>query len=266
MGRADRRERDMDYGLKGKVAVVTGGWRGIGRAVATAFLKEGAAVMIASKREVSVAAAVKDLARIGRVEGIGCDVGREEDVRRLVGETVGRLGGLDVMVTNAGIADPYKNMLDTSVDEFDRMIAVHMRGTFLCGREAARVMRDSGTRGRIVTISSTSGLECERHAATYNAAKAGIIGLTRSMAIDFAPFGIRVNTVAPGWIRTDMTVNDLPDRGVPIENLGALDRGGEPEEVAAAVLFLASEGCDFITGSTLVVDGGQMIVAPQMRW
>lgn len=255
----------MDYGLKGKVAVVTGGSRGIGRAVATAFLKEGAAVMIASKRGVGRSRGEGPGADRPR-RGIGCDVGREEDVRRLVGETVGRLGRLDVMVTNAGIADPYKNMLDTSVDEFDRMIAVHLRGTFLCGREAARVMRDSGTRGRIVTISSTSGLECERHAATYNAAKAGIIGLTRSMAIDFAPFGIRVNTVAPGWIHTDMTVNDLPDRGVPIENLGALDRGGEPEEVAAAVLFLASEGSDFITGSTLVVDGGQMIVAPQMRW
>jgi NAD(P)-dependent dehydrogenase (short-subunit alcohol dehydrogenase family) len=256
----------MDYGLKGKVAVVTGGSRGIGRAIAAAFLKEGAAVMIASQRETSVAAAVKELGSGGRVEGITCDVAREEDVKRLIGETVRRFGRIDAMVTNAGIADPYKNMIDTPVEEFDRMIAVHMRGTFLCGREAARVMRDQGIHGRIVTISSTSGLECEKHAATYNAAKAGIIGLTRSMAIDFAPFGIRVNTVAPGWIRTDMTVNDLPARGVPIGNLGALDRGGEPEEVAAAVLFLASDACDFMTGTTLVVDGGQMIVAPQMRW
>jgi NAD(P)-dependent dehydrogenase (short-subunit alcohol dehydrogenase family) len=256
----------MNYGLKDKVAVVTGGSRGIGRAIAAGFAKEGAAVMIASQRAASVAAAVKELGAGGCVEGIDCDVAREEDVKRLVGETVRRFGRIDAMVTNAGIADPYKNMIETSVEEFDRMIAVHMRGTFLCGREAARVMRDQGIRGRIVTISSTSGLECEKHAATYNAAKAGIIGLTRSMAIDFAPFGIRVNTVAPGWIRTDMTVNDLPERGVPIENLGALDRGGEPEEVAAAVLFLASDACDFMTGTTLVVDGGQMIVAPQMRW
>ena len=256
----------MDLGLRGKVAIVTGGSRGIGRAAAAALLKEGAAVMIASRRESSVAAGARDLAPLGRVEGIPCDVASEEDVRRLVAETVRRFGRLDVMVANAGVSDPYKSLIDTSLEEFDRMIAIHMRGTFLCGREAARSMRDARVRGRIVTVSSTSAFECDPHGGTYNAAKAGILGLTRSMAIDFAPHGIRVNTVAPGWIRTDMSETDLPPRGVPIENLGVLDRAGEPEEVAAAVLFLASDTCDFMTGTTIVVDGGQMIVAPKMRW
>ena len=150
------------------------------------------------------------------------------------------------------------------VSDWDQMIAVHMRGTFLCGREAARAMRASKSPGRIVTLASTSAYECDPAGGHYNAAKAGIVGLTRSMAIDFAPWGIRVNAVAPGWIYTDMTVNDLPRRGVPIPNLGVLPRAGEPEEVAAAIVFLSSSVCDFVTGATLVVDGGQMIVAPKI--
>jgi NAD(P)-dependent dehydrogenase (short-subunit alcohol dehydrogenase family) len=256
----------MDLGLAGKVAIVTGGSRGIGRAAAKAFLREGASVMLASLRKDSVEKAAKDLASSGRVEGLPCDVASEADVERLVRETVRRFGRLDVMVANAGVADAYKNLLDTSASEWDRMIAVHLRGTFLCGREAARAMRDARVPGRIVTVSSTSAFECDPLGGSYNAAKAGIVGLTRSMAIDFAEWGIRVNSVAPGWIHTDMTSGDLPPRGTPIENLGALKRAGEPDEVAAAILFLASDACDFMTGTTLFVDGGQTIVAPKMRW
>jgi 3-oxoacyl-[acyl-carrier protein] reductase len=256
----------MDLGLKGKVAVVTGGSRGIGRATVQRLLQENMSVVVSSQRADSVAAAVKELGALGRVEGIACDVAVEDDVKRLVAETVRRLGRLDVMVTNAGIADPYVNMVDMSVAQWDRMIAIHMRGTFLCGREAARAMRDAKIPGRIVTLSSTSGKECEAHAANYNAAKAGVVGLTRSMAVDFAPWGIRVNSVAPGWIYTDMTTADLPPRGVPIDGLGALPRAGEPAEVAAAIAFLASDVCDFMTGATIVVDGGQLILSPKLRW
>jgi NAD(P)-dependent dehydrogenase (short-subunit alcohol dehydrogenase family) len=256
----------MDLGLGGKVAIVTGGSRGIGRSAAKAFLREGASVMLASLRKDSVEKAAKELAPFGRVEGLPCDVASEADVERLVLETVRRFARLDVMVANAGIADPYKNLLDTSASEWDRMIAVHLRGTFLCGREAARAMRDAKIPGRIVTLSSTSAFEGDPLGGSYNAAKSGIVGLTRSMAIDFAEWGIRVNSVAPGWIHTDMSTGDLPPRGTPIENLGALKRAGEADEVAAAILFLASDACDFMTGTTLFVDGGQTIVAPKMRW
>ena len=251
---------------EGKVAIVTGGSRGIGRATAAALLREGASVMVASLRKESVEASVGGLARSGRVEGLPCDVAVEEDVVRLVRETVRRFGSLDVMVANAGVSDPYKNLLEMPVAEWDRMIAVHMRGTFLCGREAARAMRDAKIPGRIVTVSSTSAFECDPLGGSYNAAKAGIVGLTRSMAIDFADWGIRVNSVAPGWIYTDMSASDLPPRGTPVENLGALKRAGDPEEVAAAIVFLASTACDFMTGTTIFVDGGQTIVAPKMRW
>ena len=256
----------MDLGLKGKVAIVTGGSRGIGRSAAAALLREGTSVMVASRRAESVEAAIKELSPLGTVEGMTCDVASEEDVARLVRGTTRRFGRLDVMVANAGVSDPYKNLIEMPVAEWDRMIAIHMRGTFLCGREAARVMREAGIPGRIVTVASTSAFECDPEGGSYNAAKAGIVGLTRSMAIDFAQWGIRVNSVAPGWIHTDMTTGDLPSRGTPIENLGALRRAGEPEEVAAAIVFLASSACDFMTGTTLFVDGGQTIVAPKMRW
>lgn len=254
----------MDLGLGGKVAIVTGGSRGIGRATAATLLREGATVVVSSLNAGSVAAAVAELKPLGRVLGIAADVAEEADVARLVNETVEQLGWLDVMVANAGIADPYKNVLDTSVAEWDRMLAVHLRGTFLCGREAGKAMRARGTPGRIVTVSSTNAYECDPEAASYNAAKAGILGLTRSLAVDLAPFGIRVNGVAPGWIHTDMAVNDLPPRGTPIHNLGVLKRGGEPEEVAIVIAFLASNACDFLTGTTIVIDGGQMIVAPRL--
>ncbi len=256
----------MDYGLKGQVAIVTGGSRGIGRAAAEALLREGASVMLASLRKDSVETATRQLAPLGRVESLTCDVTSEADVKRLVQETLRRFRRLDVMIANAGVADPYKNLVDTTVAEWDRMIAIHLRGTFLCGREAARAMRDLKVPGRIVTISSTSAFECDPLGGSYNAAKAGIVGLTRSMAIDFADCGIRVNSVAPGWIYTDMSTADLPPRGTPIENLGVLRRAGEADEVAAAILFLASSACAFMTGTTLFVDGGQMIVAPKMRW
>jgi NAD(P)-dependent dehydrogenase (short-subunit alcohol dehydrogenase family) len=256
----------VDLGLSGKVAIVTGGSRGIGRAVAERLLREGAAVEVFSLRPESVDAAVEELSPLGRVQGLAGDVAEEADVVRLVRHTLDRFGRLDVMVANAGIADPYKSVLDISVAEWDRMLAVHLRGTFLCGREAGRVMKEAGRGGRIVTLASTNAYECDPHAASYNAAKAGILGLTRSLAVDLAPFGIRVNSVAPGWIHTDMAANDLPPRGTPVRNLGIVGRAGYPEDVAAAVAFLASDVCDFLTGTTLIVDGGQMVVAPNVQW
>jgi NAD(P)-dependent dehydrogenase (short-subunit alcohol dehydrogenase family) len=256
----------MDLNLSGKVAIVTGGSRGIGRAAAALLLKEGARVVVASVRPESVAAAVKELSALGPVEGIHCDVAVEEDVRRLVAETVRRCGRLDVLVANAGTGGAYTNLADLSAADWDAMIAVHLRGTFLCGREAARAMRERKIRGRIVTVSSTAVWEGDPLLGHYNAAKAGIVGLTRSMAADFAPWGIRVNGVAPGWVHTEMSSNDLPPPGTRIENLGVLERAGLPEEIAPAIAFLASGVCDFLTGTTLVVDGGQIIIGPKPRW
>jgi len=252
----------MDLGLADQVAIVTGGSRGIGRAAVSALLREGARVVVSSVRPESVEAAVAELEAQGRVEGIPAEVSRESDVVHLVSETVRRFGRLDVMVANAGIVGESVNLADMEVAEWDRMMEVHLRGTFLCGREAARAMRAARRPGRIVTLGSVSGIESDASSGHYNTAKAGIHGLTRSMAVDFAKWGIRVNCVAPGWVRTDMTLADLPPPGVPLENCGVLDRVGEPEEIADAIVFLASESCSFMTGETLVVDGGQVVTAP----
>jgi NAD(P)-dependent dehydrogenase (short-subunit alcohol dehydrogenase family) len=252
----------MDLGLKDQVAIVTGGSRGIGRAAAEALLREGAKVVVSSVRPASVEAAVKELTALGTVEGIVADVTVEADVVRLVAETVDRFGGLDIMVANAGIDGDSVNLVDMTVAQWDEMMAVHLRGSFLCGREAARAMRSGGRSGRIVTIGSSSGFESEEAGGHYCAAKSGIHGLTRSMAVDFAQWGIRANCVAPGWVRTDMTADYIPPRGEPLVGCGVMDRVGEPEELGNAIVFLASQSCGFMTGETLVVDGGQLIIAP----
>jgi 3-oxoacyl-[acyl-carrier protein] reductase len=253
----------MDLGFDGQVVIVTGGSRGIGRATAEVLLREGARVMISSIRPVSVAHAVKELSSLGTIEGIAADVAVEEDVVGLVAETVRRFGRLDAVVANAGIAGEEFNLADMEVAEWDRMMAVHLRGTFLCGREAARVMRKQGSGGRIVTVGSTSGEASELRSGHYCTAKAGIPGLTRSMAVDFGAWNIRVNGVAPGWVHTDMANDYLPLRGQPLLGIGIMPRAGEPEEIADAIAFLASERCGFMTGQMITVDGGQMAVSPE---
>lgn len=252
----------MDLGLKDQVAIVTGGSRGIGRAAAEVLLREGAKVVVSSVRPASVEATVKELSALGTVEGIAADVAVEADVVRLVAETVKLFGGLDVMVANAGIAGDSVNLADMTTAQWDEMMAIHMRGSFLCAREAARAMRSGGRRGRIVTVGSVSGFESEASGGHYCAAKAGIHGLTRSLAVDFAQWGIRANCVAPGWVRTDMTVDDIPAPGEPVAGCGVMERVGEPLELGNAIAFLASESCGFMTGSTVVVDGGQLASAP----
>jgi NAD(P)-dependent dehydrogenase (short-subunit alcohol dehydrogenase family) len=252
----------MDLGLKDQVAIVTGGSRGIGRAAAAAFLREGARVVVSSVRPESVEEALVELKPLGSVEGIAADVAVEADVVHLVSETVRRFGRLDVMVANAGIVGEEVNLADMSVEAWEEVMGVHLRGTFLCGREAVRAMRAAGIPGRIVTVGSVNGFESEPEGGHYNSAKAGIHGLTRSMAVDFARWGIRANCVAPGWVRTDMTVDYIPAPGEPLVNCGVMDRVGEPEELANAIVFLASESCSFLTGETLVVDGGQVIASP----
>jgi NAD(P)-dependent dehydrogenase (short-subunit alcohol dehydrogenase family) len=252
----------MDLGFDGQSVIVTGGSRGIGRATAEVLLREGARVMISSIRPASVEHAVKELSSLGTVEGIAADVSVEADVVRLVAETVSRFGRLDAIVANAGIGGEESNLADMDVEEWDRMMAVHLRGTFLCGREAAREMRKSKRGGRIVTVGSTSGEASEPHSGHYCTAKAGMPGLTRSMAVDFGGWDIRVNGVAPGWVYTDMADEFLPPRGKPLLGVGILPRAGEPEEIADAIAFLASERCGFLTGQMITVDGGQMAVSP----
>jgi 3-oxoacyl-[acyl-carrier protein] reductase len=232
----------------GRVAVVTGAARGIGFATAQRFAEEGAAIAVIDLDEPAAEDAAGKLGADQAV-GIGCDVSDSASVARAVQRVVDELGGLHILVNNAGVTRD--NLLfKMTDDDWDIVINVHLRGTFLMTR-AAQQHFVAQKYGKIVNLSSVSALG-NRGQANYSAAKIGIQGLTRTLAIELGPFGVNVNAVAPGFIATDMT-EDVPD--AVIDAIPA-KRTGTPEEVAAAVRFLASDAAGYVTGSTVFVDGG----------
>jgi NAD(P)-dependent dehydrogenase (short-subunit alcohol dehydrogenase family) len=243
----------------GKVVLVTGAGQGIGRATAERFLAEGAKVC-ALDRE---AAAVEEVARRGgEVEALTGDVSRRQDVNRAVERCVERFGGLDVLVANAGITS-VQPLLDIDDASWQRVLDVNLTGTFLCIQESARVMARSGG-GAIVVTASTNAFWVEANLAAYNASKGGVVALVRTAALDLAPFHIRVNAVEPGVVRTRLSsfLTENPAAAADYLQRIPLNRFAEPTDVADAVLFLASQQAAYITGQTLVLDGGLTLGLP----
>jgi NAD(P)-dependent dehydrogenase (short-subunit alcohol dehydrogenase family) len=235
----------------GKSALVTGGAQGIGRAVATALAAEGAQVTLL---DFDAEAAERTAAELDCIAVTG-DVARREDVRRAVETCVERHGGLDVVSANAGVAavEPF---LETDDATWERILAVNLHGAFRTIQESARTMRDRG--GAIVVTTSTNAFWPETGTAAYTASKHGLLGLVRNAAIDLGRYGIRVNAVAPGIVRTRLAffLTEDPVEGPKyLENV-PLGRFAEPEDIAKAIVFLASEDAAYITGEQLVVDGG----------
>jgi len=247
--------------LTGKRALITGAASGIGRATALLFAREGAAVAVVDVDETGGQAVVQTiLDRGGQAIFVRGDVTRAADCQRAVQETVDRLGGLDILFNNAGIIRR-ATVIDTSEEEWDRVMAVNVKSIFLLGKYAVPAMAQSGG-GAIVNTASGWGLVGGRNAVSYCASKGAVVNLTRAMALDHGAQNIRVNCVCPGDTDTPMLRSEAQQLGEPEDAFLAeaadrpLQRIGRPEDIARAVLYLASDDSAFVTGTALVVDGG----------
>jgi 3-oxoacyl-[acyl-carrier protein] reductase len=245
--------------LDGKAAVVTGGAQGIGLAIAQRLGAEGAAVVVADIDEARSAEAAATIAEAGgKAIGVACDVTSPEGVDALVARCAEEFGSIDVMVNNAGITRD-ATMRKMSVEDFDAVVAVHLKGTWLGTKAASLAMREQGGGGAIVNISSISGKVGNIGQTNYSAAKAGIVGLTKAAAKEVAHAGVRVNAIQPGLIKTAMTEAMPAEIFAQREEEVPMGRAGEPDEIAKTVLFLASDLSSYITGIVVEVAGGRHI-------
>ncbi|MFL5758185.1 MAG: SDR family NAD(P)-dependent oxidoreductase [Thermomicrobiales bacterium] len=248
--------------LSGKVAVVTGASFGIGRATAKVFAREGAKLVVTDIQEQPLLGLMDEIADRGaEIEAVAGDVSIDADARLMIQAGVDRWGKVDILVANAGIL-PLGSITESTGDDWDQVIAVDGRGMFLTCKYAIEAMLQTGG-GSIVCLSSISGMAGQKRQSTYGPAKFVATGITKHLAIEWADQGIRVNAVAPGTINTER-VKRLPEEPGGVEYLEAIKRAhpmgriGEPEEVARAILFLASDDASFITGAVLPVDGGYL--------
>jgi NAD(P)-dependent dehydrogenase (short-subunit alcohol dehydrogenase family) len=235
------------------VAIVTGAGSGMGRATAMRLAHDGYAVVVA---EIDPERAVRVASEIGEAAmPFAMDVSEAAQVEALLAATLERFGRLDVMVANAGVplGAPF---LELDAATWERVLAVNLKGVFLCGQAAARAMVAGGRPGAIVNVASTYAEVTETEASAYSASKGGVRMLTKSMALELGPHAIRVNAVAPGWIRTGMNPLDDPDQVAELEPTIPLQRVGLPEDVADVIAFLASRDARYVSGQTLFVDGG----------
>ena len=241
-------------GLDGKRVVVTGGAGGIGAATASRFLEEGAKVLVLDRDQESGKKISLELSRLAGV--VECDVSDIVQVRSSVERAIQTMGGIDVLINNAGISIRH-DFLDITPDEWGRVLSVNLTGVFYMAQTVARHMVEGGG-GVILNTASTNGIMGYRHYSDYNASKAGVIELTRSMALELAP-KVRVNAVAPGYVLTPMQRAEYTDEMLEeINSKIPLKRHAQPEEIAAMFAFLSSDEAQYLTGQVYIVDGGEI--------
>ncbi len=253
----------MNDQLGGKVAIVTGGGRGIGRGIARRLAELGATVVVASRTAADLAETCDELRAAGTVEARACDVGDRNAARQLVRDVRAAHGAVDILVCSHGVYDAESPFLELSDEQWERTLGINLHGTFALAQEAGRSMVADGTAGRIVIISSINGLAAEPDCADYNTSKAGLHGLVQSIAYDLSPHGITANVIAPGWVRSPMSAPYLSEdilSGRQKFNLAG--RVGEPADIAGAVAWLVDPATSYVTGTVIPVDGGQTAMLP----
>lgn len=257
--------RPLSRNFEGRVAVVTGGGSGIGAAISTALARRGATVIICHETQQMTDDYARKLSGDGyRIDGIGADLSSAAGCRKIIDNVFSRYGKIDFLVNNAGITGPpaLAAFLDSTDEHLDLVIDVNLKAVFRCGREAARRMADAG-QGVIINIASVNAFSASPDTAAYMASKAGVVGLTKSMALELASRGIRVIAIAPGNIdvgkpdflplgEVHPRINWWHNRNIP------LGRRGTPEDIASAACFLLSDEASYITGATMLVDGGML--------
>jgi NAD(P)-dependent dehydrogenase (short-subunit alcohol dehydrogenase family) len=252
----------MHLSFENQVVLVTGGDSGIGWATAKAFAEAGATVILSARREEKLRARVEELESTGHMAlAVLCDVSIESQVKEMVEKTVSTFGRLDVAFNNAGVQSPIAETADASGEEFDRVNSINLRGVWSCMKYELIQMRKQGS-GAIVNTSSLGGLVGIAGRAAYHASKHGVLGLTKSAALEYAARGIRINAVCPGIIDTPMVAGMKKNEGPAMAELMRqvpIARLGQPEEIASAVLWLCSPGAAYVIGHALVVDGGYTI-------
>jgi len=254
----------MNISFENRVALVTGAASGLGLSTARAFAQSGASVVLADWNEQQVQAAAKDLADQGyQTLAVRCDVSDDAQVEAMVKHTVAAFGRLDAAFNNAGVQMVLAETADSPRDDYDRVMAINLRGVWSCMKFELQQMRAQGS-GAIVNCSSLGGLIGGANRGTYHAAKHGVIGLTKSAALEYATRGIRVNDVCPGMIRTPMFDKMIAEgQGAELEKmlntLVPMQRMGRPEEIADAVLWLCSPAASYVTGQSISVDGGYVM-------
>jgi NAD(P)-dependent dehydrogenase (short-subunit alcohol dehydrogenase family) len=243
--------------LKDKIVIVTGGASGIGRAYGLGVAAEGARVVVADVADPKPT--VKEIeARGGQALGVACDVSREEDTQRLATETLARFGRIDVLVNNAAVYGTLKRrpFMEIPVEEWDRVMAVNLRGLFLTARAVFPTMKAQG-QGKIINIASSTFFKGVPHYIHYTTSKGGVVGFTRSLARELGEFGIRVNAIAPGFtLSGENEKNISEERKQENVRMRMLKRAEVPEDIVGTLIFLASDDSNFVTGQTILVDGG----------
>jgi NAD(P)-dependent dehydrogenase (short-subunit alcohol dehydrogenase family) len=245
------------FSLEGRVAVVTGAGRGLGRTMALALAAAGADLVAAARSRDEIESVAGEARSLGRkATAVQVDCTREDDCERLASSALDSFGRIDILVNNAGI-NVRKPILDVSLDEYRSVLATNLEGYFLCARAVGRHLVAQGS-GKVINVSSIMGRVALPSQGAYASSKGGIEQLTKVMALEWAPSGVQVNALAPTYFETELTrpLFDDPERNVFIRDRTPAGRWGQPHELAGAAIFLASSASDYVTGHTLVVDGG----------